>query len=169
MVEFSEFQCPFCGKFALEVLPAIVEKYVQSGRLLLAFRNLPLEKIHPHAVRAASLAACGNSTGRFWNVHDSFFAQPAIRTAEEVAARAARAGISGSDQERCLANPEFERLVRADMALARDLQIASTPAFMLGEVNGEKLVVKRVILGARSLSDFQAVIEETLARAGEKR
>lgn len=164
LVEFSEFQCPFCGKYAREVLPGILDKYVQSGRLLLVFRNLPLERLHPFAVRAASLAACADSTGRFWNVHDAFFAEPAIRTAEDVTGRAALAGLSAAEQESCLARPEFEQSVKADIALARVLQIDSTPAFMLGEVNGSKLVVRRVILGARSLSDFELAIDEALAR-----
>ena len=75
MLEFSDFECPYCGKFSTEVLPTLQKQYIETGRLLFAFRNLPL-KIHPHAEAAAFAASCAGEQQKFWPFHDLLFANP---------------------------------------------------------------------------------------------
>ena len=69
MFIFSDFECPFCGKFASEIMPGLTQKYVESGRVRLVFRHFPLG-IHSRAVRAAESAECAARQGRFWAMHD---------------------------------------------------------------------------------------------------
>jgi protein-disulfide isomerase len=72
IVLFSDFECPFCGKFARETLPELKTQYLDTGRAFLAFRHLPLA-IHTNAERAAEVAACAGASGRFWAAHERFF------------------------------------------------------------------------------------------------
>src|SRR3990172_5625253 len=76
MIVFSDFECPFCGKFARESWPSLRQAYVNTGRVIVAFRHMPLETIPPLSLRAAEAANCGARQGRFWQLHDQLFAVP---------------------------------------------------------------------------------------------
>lgn len=78
VIEYSDFQCPYCGTFARDTLPRIVSEYVDTGKAFFAFRHLPLEAIHPHARRAAEAAECARRQDRFWTVHDTIFRSPDV-------------------------------------------------------------------------------------------
>lgn len=75
IVEFSDFECPFCSEFSTTVLPSVRKSLIDSGRVNLSFRHLPLSK-HARAAAAASAAACAAEQGRFWEFHDLAFARP---------------------------------------------------------------------------------------------
>ncbi|MGH7634592.1 MAG: DsbA family protein, partial [Gemmatimonadaceae bacterium] len=66
IIEYSDFQCPFCGKFARETLPGFEKKYVSTGKAKIVFRHVPLEQAHPFALGAAVAAECAEQQGRFW-------------------------------------------------------------------------------------------------------
>jgi protein-disulfide isomerase len=94
LLVFSDFQCPFCGRFARETLSAIEREYVARGELLMAFRHLPLP-IHPQAIAAAQSAECAGSQGKFWEMHDELFRRPEL-TPEQFTAAAQRCGAGPS-------------------------------------------------------------------------
>lgn len=73
IIEYSDFQCPFCGVFARETLPEFTRQYIDSGKVLLAFQHLPITTLHPLAVDAAVAADCAGEQGHFWAMHDSIF------------------------------------------------------------------------------------------------
>ena len=75
VVEYSDFQCPYCGKFARETFPAIEERYITSGKVRYVFRHFPLDEAHPKAFKAAEAAECANQQGKFWEMHARLFAQ----------------------------------------------------------------------------------------------
>ena len=75
MLEFSDFQCPFCGKFWRETLPQIKKDYVETGKVLFVYKDFPLRQIHPHAQQAAEAALCANEQGKFWEYHDTLFSK----------------------------------------------------------------------------------------------
>ena len=87
MIVVSDFECPFCGRFAREVLPDITRRYVETGRLLLVFDDLPLEGIHPRALRRSMIAECAGRQGHFWDVHDLLFLGRVILPLNETASR----------------------------------------------------------------------------------
>jgi protein-disulfide isomerase len=70
---FSDFECPFCGRFAKDTLPTIRTEYVDNGQFQLAFRHLPLTTLHPRALPAAVAAECAAAEGVFWVYHDLLF------------------------------------------------------------------------------------------------
>lgn len=75
LIAFSDFECPYCSRFAKDTLPVLDEKYVRTGRVRVAFRHLPIESIHPTAFKAAEASECAREQGRFWEMHDRLFDQ----------------------------------------------------------------------------------------------
>jgi protein-disulfide isomerase len=169
LIEYSDFQCPFCGKFAKEVLPDIDREYVSTGRLLVAFRQLPLA-IHSLAEKAAEASECAARQGKFWPMHDWLFRETP-RLEEPRLLDAARELSLDRDQFRtCLGGAELDQ-VRSDAALAKSLGIIGTPAFLAGVIqpDGRVKITKR-LAGAQPYAQFKAVIESLItADAGGSR
>ena len=95
MIEFSDFECAFCGRFTRDTEPTLWHEYVDSGQLLVAFRHLVLEERHPHALRAAEAGECANRQGQFWPMHDVLFhnqVNPTIRAWRELPVPSASTG-----------------------------------------------------------------------------
>ena len=157
MIEYSDFECPYCRRFARETLPALDQKYIVTGRVQLAFSHLPIERIHASALAASVAAQCAAEQGRFWDLHDALFAT------ESLAPSAFTALVAGLK----LDAPRFEACdrvsaeahVRKELASAAALGIKSTPTFLFGtrEPDGKIKVVSQ-LAGARPLADFEAAI-----------
>ena len=73
LVEFSDYQCPFCGQFTREALPQVLAEYVNSGKIRYVFRDFPLEGLHPDATKAAEAAHCAGEQNKYWSMHDRLF------------------------------------------------------------------------------------------------
>jgi protein-disulfide isomerase len=158
---FSDFECPFCGQFARESLSAFKEKYVARGEVLLAFSHFPLEQVHKQALFAAQLTECAGRQGKFWEMHDRLFRAPGRLSSSSLDRWAASIGIAAPDLRECLNAPEIEDRIDAQVALARSLQVVSTPTLMFGHVEaGKMLRVSEVLVGYQSLQ----ALEEALAR-----
>ena len=74
LVEFSDYQCPFCKRNATTVLPELVKQYVDSGKVRVVMREMPIESIHQFALGAANAALCAHEQGEYWKMHDLLFA-----------------------------------------------------------------------------------------------
>jgi protein-disulfide isomerase len=162
VIEYSDFQCPYCGKFATEVLPTLEEKYVRPGKLLVAFRHLPLP-IHAMAQKAAEAAECAGRQGRFWDMHDLLFQDPRQLAELNLRDRAATLGLNAEQFDTCLKG-EASGKVRADAESGRRLAIGGTPAFLIGTVRPDgRVKVTERFSGARPVATFEAVIDNALA------
>ncbi len=139
VVEFSDFQCPHCRVLS-QALKTTEPKYPQ---VRFVFKNFPLTQIHPWAMTAAIAARCAfqSSPDAFWKMHDAIFQQQEIISPETVydklAEFAAAAGLNRDDFKACLADPQAQKAVEADMALGKELKISSTPTVF---VNGRENV-----------------------------
>jgi protein-disulfide isomerase len=158
IVEFSDFQCPYCGSYARETFPRIASSLVDTGRTDYVFRHLPLEKIHPLALDAAVAAECAGDQGRFWDAHDRIFADQTALSAEV---------LDGFPQAWSLDRVRFEACrkdaarVKQDGAEALQLGVTATPTFLVGvKEPGDKLRVTRTITGAASVDELTAAVEE---------
>jgi len=162
LMEYGDFECQCCGIFARNTLPRIQSAYVDSGRVLVAFRHLTLDAIHRFAFLAAKGSICAGRQGRFWPMHEALFANQDVLP-QGLSALAAVVGLSPSQFDRCLRDPDVAAQVSADGRLAAELGITTTPTFLVGLAEGGKLRVKRVLSGARRYEDFVAVFDELLA------
>lgn len=169
IIEFADFQCPYCATFVRDTLPELDKRYIKAGNVFMAFRHLPLESIHPLARKAAEAAECASRYGRFREMHDVLFANPKQLGLPDLRGHAQQIGIEELGFGRCLAGEASAR-ISADVALAKDLKISSTPTFLLGTVQRDGLVkAERRIAGASSFANFQAILDQLDKRRREGR
>jgi protein-disulfide isomerase len=152
LVEFSDFHCPFC-KRAQATLKQILERY--PGKVRHAYRDFPIDSLHPQARRAAEAARCAQDQGKFWDYHDVLFASPPQAAADDLRRYAERVGLDVPTFERCVSAGTHSQSVQRDVDEGSRLGLNGTPAFF---ING------RALQGAQPLDAFVRVIEEELSR-----
>ena len=160
LVVYSDFQCPFCARFATTVMPELVGKYVDTGKMLIAFKNMPLP-MHEYAGRAAEASVCAHSQGRFWEFHDALFANPKALAEEDLKLHALRAGLDAAAFGACLAKGQ-EAAVRKDADEANLFGMAATPSFVVGSLRMGTVYPVGTLVGAQPASAFIREIERAL-------
>lgn len=162
LIEFSEFQCPFCARSARDLLPELERRYLRSGKVVLAWRHYPLA-IHQHAQKAAEAAECAGREGKFWEFHDWAFANQNALGVENLRVAAKTLGLGPSGFQACL-DGETAAKVKADIDFGKALFVDGTPTWFVGIVqpDGRVRVTERLD-GARPLGDFERVINKLLA------
>lgn len=165
ILEFSDFQCPFCSRFALTTYSELVTEYLDSGKALLAFRHLPLDQIHPNARKAAEAAECAGSQGKFWEMHDRLFVDPGKLAPADLQTHASAVGLRLAAFNDCL-NGGAAQKVAHDVAEAVRLEVYGTPGFLLGTIQTDgRLKVTDRLSGAQPMSAFRTVLDRLLASA----
>jgi protein-disulfide isomerase len=154
IVEFSDFQCPYCKK-SESTLHDILAKY--SGRVKLAYLDFPLREIHPQAQVAAEAARCAGEQGKFWEYHDALYAEQSKLDGPELLSRARALHLDEKSFQACLDSGKFKSKIEADLAQGSKVGVAGTPGFF---VNGVFLS------GARPEADFEKIIDSQLALLG---
>jgi protein-disulfide isomerase len=162
LVIYSDFQCPYCGKFARETMPALQENYVRSGKVLLAFRQMPLP-MHQFAQKAAEASECAGRQGKFWPFHDQLFANQQALDVESLKDRARTVGLDLKGFATCL-DGETVGMVKTDRDSADPLGISGTPTFLAGRIlpNGRVKVTER-FTGAVPFTQFQGILDRLAA------
>lgn len=153
IVEFSDFQCPFCVR-ARPSVKRVREAYGDKVRFV--FRHFPLD-FHAQAQKAGEAAACAGEQGRFWEMHDALWANTSKLGVPDLKAHAAGLGLDGAAFDKCLDSGAHAATLAKDEAAGRTYGVSGTPAFF---VNGRPLV------GAQPFEAFQQVIDDELRRAG---
>lgn len=163
MIEFSDFECPFCARYATGTHARLERDLVDTGRLRYAFRHLPLP-IHRQAVAAGTAAECAGREQRFWDMYDRLFAHQQLLAPQELPRHAAAIGLDHRRFAACLEDASAE--VLADRAEAERLGITSTPTFLIGTVvDGDRIRVVRRVRGAYPPDVFMAIVDELQAEA----
>jgi protein-disulfide isomerase len=165
IIEFADFQCPFCRNFAKDSLPTLKDRLVESGRARYIAFHFPLEKIHPFAAKAGQAAECAGNQGKFWAMHANLFKDPNALAADDLVQRAKVLRLDMTRFEQCLNADQTLDAVRADQAEGRRLGVMSTPTFFIGRVrNDGGIDLTMQIRGAASADVFMSEIE----KAGER-
>jgi protein-disulfide isomerase len=151
IVEFSDYQCPFCRRWHAEVYEPLLAAY--PGKIRLVYRNLPLTSIHPDAFAAAEAAMCAGEQDVYWKYHDKLFSSETLGNNAYIQ-YAQQLGLNMSTFEACLSNHKYQKAIESDSDFALNLGIRSTPTFF---INGLALV------GAQPLDVFKQVIDKELA------
>jgi len=162
LIEYSDFECPYCARFTTETLPQLLDLYVDPGRVQLAFVHVPLERVHRTALNAAVVADCAGKQGRFWEAHDLLF-----QNAKSLASSGPEFVVAGLQMDRssfnqCVVDFPVSR-IRDGAAEARALGINSTPSFLVGVrlPDGRLRVIQR-LRGARPLAEFRQALDRAL-------
>ena len=151
IVEFSDFQCPFCKRFHDETYRALLDAY--PGQIRFVYRNLPLTAIHPDAMPAAVASLCANEQNVYWEYHDKLFSSDVLGT-DTYIQYANELNLNAEDFSACLASGKFDEFIQQDMEFAFELGVQSTPTFF---ING------LAIVGAQPLDSFTQIIDKELA------
>ncbi len=161
IVEFSDYQCPFCNRFFQETKPLLDEQYIATGQVRFVYKDFPIDNIHPQAQKAAEAAECAGAQGAYWAMHDRLFAgleawnnnPDAVAIFKEYAAEL---GLDTAQFNECLDQGRYAEEVRADREEGTRAQVTGTPTFF---INGRRLE------GAQPFSAFVQIIEEELAKS----
>ncbi len=166
LVEFSDYQCPFCRRFATTTLPQVIKNYVDTGKLRYVFRDFPIAGIHPAATSAAQAAHCAGAQGKYWQMHDRFFATQRTLSQRKWKAHAVALGLDMTKFNQCLTDKNVANLVRKGVADGRKIGVTGTPAFYLGVISADGKIVKatEMIRGARPYASFKVIIDRLIAK-----
>jgi protein-disulfide isomerase len=156
IVEFTDYDCPFCRRHYQETLPRLMAAY--DGRIRYVVRNFPLPALHPGAVKAAEAAECANLQGKFWEYHDLLLRGAAGSDAAGLRRYAAQVGADTAAFGRCLDADQTAPVVERDMREGAGYGVGGTPTFF---ING------RPMTGAQTLESFTLRIDAAL-KAGER-
>ncbi len=156
IVEFSDFQCPYCRR-AQATLKDLLAKY--NGQVKLAYRDFPMRNLHPQAQIAAEAARCAEAQGKFWPYYDALFADQTKLDTEDLAATATQLGLDPNNFRSCLADRKFDAAIDQDAKDGMTAGVAGTPAFF---VNGE------FVNGDQPEAEFVKIIDRELALARHK-
>ncbi len=151
IIEFSDFQCPYCKKAAI-TLNDLLAKY--DGRVKLAFRDFPLRQLHPQAEMAAEASRCAGEQRKFWQYHDALFADQTKLDEAGLTATAQRLGLDVSAFRSCLASVKFKAQVEQDIQEGTKAGITGTPGFFINGV---------FVNGSQPQAEFEKVIDQALA------
>jgi protein-disulfide isomerase len=151
LVEFSDYQCPYCRRWHDEVYEPLLAAY--PGKIKFVYRHLPLTSIHPDAFPAAEAAMCAGEQDAYWQFHEKLFGNESLGRNNFVE-YARDLGLDVQAFEACVDERKYQEQVQADVDFAVDLGIRSTPTFF---ING------LAIVGAQPLDVFKQVIDKELA------
>lgn len=151
IVEFSDFECPYCRRFHEDTYQALLDAY--PGEIRFVYRNLPLTSIHPSAMSAAVASLCANDQNAYWEYHDKLFTNEVLNE-ETYIQHATDLGLDVNKFTACLSDGSHDSFIADDMQFALDLGVQSTPTFF---ING------LAVVGAQPLANFQQIIDKELA------
>lgn len=152
IIEFSDYECPFCARHYSQTLPSLINDYVETGKVKLVFRDFPLS-FHQNAQKAAEAAECAGEQGKYWEMHDKLFDNQAALGVDNLKKYAEDIGLDTEEFNECLDSGEMASEVQKDFNDGQTYGVTGTPGFF---INGIKVV------GAQPYSVFQQVIEQEL-------
>ncbi len=158
IIEFGDYQCPFCGKMFRDTEPKIREEYIKTGKAKMVYRDFPLSQIHPHAQPAAEAAECARGEGKYWAYHDKLFEKQAQLSSDPAffVGLAGELGLDAKAFSACVTTHKYKDEVAKDYQDGAAAGVQGTPATF---VNG------KLISGAVPYETFKAAIDEALAKA----
>ncbi|HUF48619.1 MAG TPA: thioredoxin domain-containing protein [Vicinamibacterales bacterium] len=166
LVEFSDYECPYCIRYTREILPEVDRAYVANGRIRYVFKDFPIDQLHPEAIRAHEAGQCAAEQGRFWEVHYRLFSAAGTHTPAGLEAVATEAGLDLTAWRECVASGRTREAIRASASEAAALGASGTPVFFVGlrDIESDRVRLVRAITGAQPFEVFQQTLDAVLAQ-----
>jgi protein-disulfide isomerase len=168
IIEYADFECPYCGEYERKTFPQILSDYVATGKVKYFFRDLPLPG-HARAVPAALAAHCAGEQGKYWEMHDSLFAKQNALSGPALLDRAQTLGLDTAKFTECQSSEKYTADIQKNISEAQNMRIGGTPTFFLGivEPNGDVTIKKR-FQGAGPFDVFKTQLDALLASNGQE-
>jgi protein-disulfide isomerase len=165
IIEFSDFQCPFCARFHEQTLPLILEQYVETGKVKFVYRDFPIQSSHPNAMPAAAASECAHEQEKYWEYHDELFENQGIWNNMEITSAitvfkeyATKLELNQEQFDSCLDSGKYIEEVNKDLKDGQNYGITGTPGFFIG--NEQDGFIQ--LTGARPFEAFKSVIDSQL-------
>ncbi len=163
LIEMTDYQCPFCARYAKQTYPQIKSEYVETGKVRYALLDMPLESIHKQAFKAAEATHCATEQGKYWEMHDRLFDNQ--RALEPFSGHAEALGLDVAAFDTCLNSGKYAQSIREKMKLATKAGARGTPSFLLARTdpdNPSKITGITTLRGAQPFNSFKVQIEKAL-------
>jgi len=162
LIEFGDFQCPNCARFAKETSPQIEASYVESGKVSIAFKHFTV--VGPDSKTAAMASQCANDQGMFWEFHDELYNNQGHENSgwasrNNLKQVALNMGLDKQSFDSCLDSNKYKSLVEDDLKIAKQIKLTGTPSFLILKNDGSK---PQVLTGAHPFATFQKIFDEIL-------
>lgn len=168
LIEYSDYQCPYCKRHATAVMPELIKSYVDSGKVRFIMREYPIPNLHPRATAASEAALCARDQGQYWGMHDLLFADQRAMADQNFKDHAASMGLDVEAFSACLESDAHMVQIRADQAEGQKLGISGTPSFVVGLTDSDDpdtVHLTKFIRGAQPFATFSAAIDDLLKSA----
>jgi protein-disulfide isomerase len=165
IIEYADFDCPFCRHYKNDIYPRIFADYIKAGKIKYFWQDFPL-RIHAQALWAARAARCAGEQGKFWEMRDVLFNAFPNSSEKAVLEQAGTSAIEISKLSECLSSERYTNEVFQSIAEGQKLGVNSTPTFFLGTIDPDHpgvLRISKVIRGAYPFPVFEADLDELLA------
>jgi protein-disulfide isomerase len=163
LVEFSDYQCPFCQRFFQATLPALKKDYIDTGKVRYVFRDFPLDQIHPQARKAAEAAHCAGEQGKYWKMHDVLFGNQQALQPPKLSEHARALGLDGARFDQCLTSGRHAARVNQGLTDGRAAGVKGTPGFVVAKTVPGETVEGTLVFGAQPVEVFRQLIDQLLA------
>jgi len=163
IVEFSDYQCPFCQRFFSTTLAALKTQYIDAGKVRYVFRDSPLDQLHPFARKAAEAAHCAGEQNKYWEMHDVLFKNSKALAPTHLAELARAIVVDTMKFDECLSSGRNAARIERGLADAATAGVRGTPGFVIGATRADGVVEGTPIRGAQPLEVFQRIIDKLLA------
>ena len=160
IVEFSDYQCPYCRRFYLQTFPQLQKSYIDGGKLALLVKNFPLD-FHPHAMNAALAMNCfgEQDAKKFWDIQEELFSHQDRLGQAFYKELVKKYGLNQKKFESCVGDAEQKKRVNDDLKYAQSLGVQGTPTFFIGRIQGDQLVDATPLVGAQPYPVFEKIID----------
>jgi protein-disulfide isomerase len=168
LIEYSDYQCPFCARHYRQVMPALVSEYVETGKLRYVMRENPIPSLHREAFNASMAALCAGDQGKYWEMHNLLFDNQRTLNVDGMKGFAESLGLDTAAFNECLDSNKYRQRVTDDIAGGAKLGVSGTPGFFIGLTDSEdpnQVRVSTFIKGAQPLDNFKRAIDELLKPA----
>lgn len=164
LIEFADYQCPFCARFSRETLPQIERDYIATGKVKYVFSHFPLENHHPDSFKAAVAAECAGEQRKFWEMHSRLFSLQDTQYFNDWPRHAEMLALDSTQFMRCLDSQATSSKVRTDLANGKNGGVKVTPTFFIGftESNVSQMKPLQQILGAKPYTTFKEAFDGLL-------
>jgi protein-disulfide isomerase len=166
LLEYFDYECPYCAGFFDETMPQLSTEYVGTGKLKFVARDFPLEANHPFALRASEAAHCANEQGKFWPMHDELMGNSDALDRKSLSAYAKDVGLDVASFDKCVDSEKYASDIKASEQEGSKLGVDGTPTFFLGVVGSDGKTLESVqrFDGAVEYSKLKNAIDRLLAQ-----
>jgi protein-disulfide isomerase len=162
LVEFSDYQCPFCKRHFSTVYPVLKKDYIDTGKLRYVFRDFPIPNLHPQAKKAHEAAYCAGEQNKYWEMHELLFENSQDFSVPALKSYATKIALKHDHFDACLESGKYSGDIDKEITEGSAAGVSGTPTFFIGPSGSGHKIIGTVLSGAQPLARFKQVIDDLL-------